>query len=166
MKRLMCLILLSLFFAASAEARVDEPKYHYGIGVILGEPTGLSGKYWLNNKEAYDLSVSFRFGSYLYLSGAYLYHNYDVFKKAKYAGAASLYYGAGLRLIGDSEHHYRKHFDNDSYSTIVGVRGTIGLSYFIPNQPCEIFLELSPVMNIAPATNLDFSAGVGARYMW
>ncbi|MBI5555246.1 MAG: hypothetical protein HY920_05280 [Elusimicrobia bacterium] len=166
MRKVILLILILLIGAGSAQARVNDAKYHYGLGVIIGEPTGFSGKYWLNNKEAYDLSVSFRFSSYLYLSGAYLYHNYDVFKNAKYASDASLYYGAGLRLIGDREHRYRKHFRDDTYDTILGLRGTIGLSYFIPNQPFEIFIEFSPLLNIAPATDLDFSAGVGARCMW
>lgn len=166
MKRIILPILIILIGAGSAEARVEEPKYHYGIGVILGEPTGLTGKYWLNNKEAYDLSVSFRFSSYLYLSGAYLYHNYDVFRNMKNPGSAALYYGGGFRLIADSEHHYRKHYADNSYDTIFGLRGTIGGSYLIPNQPFEVFIELSPVMNITPATDWDFSAGVGARYMW
>ena len=166
MKKVILIILLLLIGAGSAQARVNEPKYHYGLGVILGEPTGISGKYWLNDKEAYDLSVSFRFSSYLYVSGAYLYHNYDFFKDAKYARDTALYYGVGLRLIGDSEHRYRKHFREDTYDTILGVRGTIGLSYFIPNQPFEIFAELSPILNVIPGANLDFSAGVGARFMW
>ncbi|MDD5492736.1 MAG: hypothetical protein PHV60_08685 [bacterium] len=166
MKRIVLLLLLLLIGATVAEARVEEPKYHYGIGVILGEPTGFTGKYWLNNKEAYDLSVSFRFSSYLYLSGAYLYHNYDVFKNLKYPGSASLYYGGGIRLIADSDHRYRKHYEEDVYDSIFGLRGTIGGSYFIPNQPFEIFIELSPVMNITPVTDLDLSAGVGVRFLW
>ena len=166
MKKVVLLLLLLLVGVAVAEARVEEPKYKYGIGIILGEPTGLTGKYWLNNKEAYDLSLSFRFSSYLYLSGAYLYHNYDVFRNLKDPGSAALYYGAGFRLIGDSEHHYRKHYENDTYDTLFGLRGTIGLSYLIPNHPFEVFLELSPIMNITPVTDLDFSIGVGARYMW
>jgi hypothetical protein len=166
MRKIVLLILLLLIAARFAEARVAEPKYHYGIGVILGEPTGFTGKYWLNNKEAYDLSVSFRFSSYLYLSGAYLYHNYDVFKNMENPGSAALYYGGGVRLIADSEHNYRKHYDNDTYDTIFGLRGTVGVSYVIPNQPFEVFIEFSPIMNITPATNLDFSAGVGARFLW
>ncbi len=166
MKRLIGLILLILLFATLAEARVNDPKYHYGLGVIIGEPTGFSGKYWLNNKEAYDLTVSFRFSSYLYLSGAYLYHNYDVFRNLKDPGSAALYYGAGFRLIADSEHNFRKHYEEDTYDAIVGLRGTIGLSYLIPNHPFEIFFELSPIVNITPVTDLDFSIGVGGRYMW
>ncbi|MDD5132522.1 MAG: hypothetical protein PHH44_07680 [bacterium] len=167
MKKTMYIVLLLLiFYATGAAARVEDPKYRFGVGVILGEPVGFTGKYWLNNKEAYDLSVSSRFSSYLYLSGAYLYHNYDIFKNQKDPGSASLYYGGGFRLIADSEHHYRKHYEDDTYDSIFGLRGTIGGSYLIPNQPFEIFIELSPIMNITPATDLDFSAGIGARFLW
>lgn len=166
MKKIVLLLLLLLISAAGAEARVAEPQYRYGIGVILGEPTGFTGKYWLNNKEAYDLSVSFRFSSYLYLSGAYLYHNYDVFRKMEDPGSAALYYGGGFRFIADSDHHFRKHYEEDTYDALFGLRGTVGVSYIIPNQPFEVFIELSPIMNITPATDLDFSAGVGARFLW
>jgi hypothetical protein len=166
MKKIVLLLLLLLISAAMAEARVEDPKYHYGVGLFLGEPTGLTGKYWVNNKEAYDLTVSFRFSSYLYLSGAYLYHNYDVFKNIEEPGSMALYYGGGFRLIADSDHNYRKHYDDKTYDAIFGLRGTIGVNYIFPNNPLEIFIELSPIMNIVPATDLDFSAGLGIRFLW
>ena len=32
----------------------------YGIGIILGEPSELSGKYWLNNTNALDFGLGNR----------------------------------------------------------------------------------------------------------
>ncbi len=166
MKKTVLIVLLLLLCAVVAEARVEEPKYHFGIGLFLGEPTGLTGKYWLNNKEAYDLTTSFRFGDYFYLSAAYLYHNYDVFKNMEEPGTAALYYGGGIRFVADSDHNYHKHFDDEEYDAIFGLRGTVGANYIFPKHPFELFIEFSPIMDIVPGTDLDFSVGLGARFLW
>lgn len=167
MKRIVLVMLvLILMSAVSGQARVAEPQYRYGFGMMIGEPTGFTGKYWLNNKESYDVAVSFRFSSYFYLQGGYLYHNYDVFQKTKSPSQVALYYGGGLRFILDSHHHYRKNYEERNYDSILGIKGTIGLNYIMKDLPVELFAELSPIMNVAPATDLDFSAGVGARLLW
>lgn len=165
-KKTILAIFLFLLVFNLAEARVCASKYKYGLGVILGAPTSFTGKYWLNNKEAYDLSFGSKFNSYYELSGSYLYHRYDLFKNVKTLCDASLYYGGGLNLIFDKRRKYRNHHEDDNYDNILGVKGTIGFSYIIPQMPFEVFTELSPILNVTPLSNLDFNAGVGLRYMW
>ena len=167
MKKIILMVLLLLIAAGVAQARVSDSKYQYGVGVILGEPNGFSGKYWLNNKEAYDLSISIRMAHVYFIQGAYLYHNYDVFKNLtalKNFSEASLYYGAGLSLIIDSEHRFNRRDENDTYDNLLGVKGTVGISYMIPQQPFEVFFEVSPIFNLTPVSNFNFAGGVGVRY--
>lgn len=166
MKKWMLIVtMLMVIGVGSAQARVGNPQYQYGFGMMVGEPTGLTAKFWINNKEAYDVAVSFRFSDYFLIQGGYLYHNSDVFKKTKAHPQASLYYGGGLRLIFDSDHEFRKHYDRD-YDSILGIKGTVGLNYILRDLPVELFVEVSPIMNIVPATDLDFGAGIGARILW
>lgn len=48
----------------------------FGLGVILGEPTGLSGKYWVSSKNAIDggLAWSFRRSGFFHVHADYLWH--------------------------------------------------------------------------------------------
>jgi hypothetical protein len=32
------------------------------------------------------------------------------------------------------------------------------------NAPVDIFVELVPILNLAPSTDFDFNGGIGARY--
>jgi hypothetical protein len=43
-KTILCIIILLLLGTISSAQDTG-----YGIGIIFGEPSGLSGKYWLNN---------------------------------------------------------------------------------------------------------------------
>lgn len=166
MKKIIFLVVMMIMLVTVTEARVADPQYRYSFGMMVGEPTGFTGKYWLNNKEAYDITMSFRFSSYLYIQGGYLYHNYNVFQKGKALPQPALYYGGGLRLILDDNHRYRKYYEDRDYDSILGIKGTIGLNYILKDLPVELFAELSPIMNIVPATDLDFSAGLGVRILW
>jgi hypothetical protein len=55
----------------------------YGIGIVLGEPSGLSGKYWLNNTNALDFGLGFSFTSFnnsrIQLNRDYLWNIYNLF---------------------------------------------------------------------------------------
>ena len=33
----------------------------FGLGVILGEPTGFSGKYWVDQDHAFDFGLAYSF---------------------------------------------------------------------------------------------------------
>ena len=48
----------------------------FGLGVILGQPTGFTMKYWLTRKTAFDVGAAWSFESngYFQLYGDWLYH--------------------------------------------------------------------------------------------
>jgi hypothetical protein len=165
---------------ASGAAWSTEVGYsrRYGVGAVLGDPTGLSGKIWVGPVNAIDLGLGFtgyggaRFGrgcfrerdgrvvcdgrwgrSSLSLHADYLWQSKIV------EGVAQLdwHVGAGARayFLGDW-------CGGDCWD--VGVRGPIGLDLTF-NRPSflEVFLEVAPVFYVVPATFLAFEGGLGVR---
>ena len=125
----------------------------FGLGAMLGEPTGFSGKYWINETNAADFGLAYSFiGSHssVSLHADYLYHVEDVIK-SNYR--LPLYYGFGARI----------RFVNNADNSF-GARGVIGLVWMHDTLPIDVFGELAPVFNLLPSTSLNFDAAIGARY--
>jgi len=124
----------------------------FGIGVMIGEPTGLSAKYWLNNINALDFGLAYSFvrkHSAVSLHADYLYHAFDVIK-SNYR--IPIYYGFGARL----------HLIDDDNS--LGARGVIGVAWLSDKAPFDVFLEIAPVFNLFPSTSLNLDAALGGRF--
>src|ERR1017187_9804926 len=72
----------------------------YGIGIILGEPSGLSGKYWLNSTNALDFGLGFSFTNFdngrIQLHCDYLWNNYILFQTSE---KLIIYYGPGIKIL-------------------------------------------------------------------
>ena len=132
-----------------------------GLGLVLGQPTGLSGKLTTSRSHAIDAALAwdlsddhdhFHFHSdYLWLRNAAL-HVDNV--------ALDWYFGVGGRLLIYDEDHRRYH--EDDYQ--IGVRFPIGLGYTFKNPRIEIFAELALIMNILESTSADIDGGIGARF--
>ena len=123
----------------------------WGLGVILGEPTGISFKTWLNKDRAIDAAAAWSFGGEdaFHLHGDYLFHNRTLLNFDK--NVIPLYYGIGGRLRFQGQSKF-------------GVRFPLGVTFFIREAPIDIFLELVPILNLAPSTEFDFNGAIGARY--
>ena len=143
-------IVLCLIFVSSAVSAQDSG---FGAGVMLGEPTGLSGKAWVSRQNAIDmgLAYSFRNRGYFHVHGDYLWHFPDVIRSEE---RFPLYVGIGGRLaVGKG-------------SGIFGVRIPFGIAYWLRSAPIEIFLEAAPIVDLAPATELSGNGGIGARFFF
>lgn len=118
------------------------------LGIIVGEPTGISAKFWTGGNKAIDLGLAWSFGGRgaIHIHSDYLLHgnlNSD-------AGTLMYYYGIGGRVL----------FRDDPK---VGVRVPVGLQYIIPDSRLGIFFELAPLLNLVPATDFDVNGGLGIR---
>jgi hypothetical protein len=125
----------------------------FGIGAMVGEPTGLSMKYWLSEKNAVDLGAAWSFedhGSFQ-LQSDFLTHKFDIFP-VDY-GELPLYFGIGGRVKFP-----------DHGETRAGVRVPVGVSYFFPDVPIELFAEVAPIMDVTPSTHFCVNGGIGVRY--
>ena len=142
---------------ASATARAVDG---FGVGVIAGEPTGLSLKYWLDDQHAIDGAVAWSFWDHdgFQLHADYLWHNFDLLNPESASDRLPVYYGVGARLkVEDDE---RRH-DGD---TVFGIRVPLGISYLFENAPFDIFAEVVPVLDLTPDVDLDLNAAIGLRF--
>src|SRR6185503_18546567 len=67
------------FAAAQSGAHRPEGNGVFGLGLILGEPTGISGKYWIRHDRAIDGTLSFSFNDYFLIQSDYLFHFHGLF---------------------------------------------------------------------------------------
>ncbi|APF20007.1 hypothetical protein Calab_0444 [Caldithrix abyssi DSM 13497] len=147
MRRFISAIILSAFLLGTLAAQTTGK----GVGVIIGEPTGISLKVWQTATTAIDGGLAWSFGSNskLHFHADYLIHNKNVLKEPNYI----FYYGPGVRLrMGDDDR--------------LGVRGVLGVNYFFQSAPLDMFLEIVPILDLLPGTYLSFNAGVGLRYFF
>ena len=143
------LIIVSILLLLTATAKAQNKEF--GIGIILGEPTGISVKKWLGDHYAIDGAVAWSFGGVnsFHLHADYLYHNFKLFDVE--SGQLPLYIGVGFRFKAEPEATF-------------GVRIPVGICYIFEKAPLDIFLELGPVLNLAPDMEFWFTGSIGARF--
>jgi hypothetical protein len=137
------LLISSLSFAAEGDK---------GIGVMLGNPTGLSGKYWLDETKAVDAGVGFSVGSAtnLTLHSDFLLHSIgalvmnDIHPLDVYCGL-----GGRVKFADDIQ---------------IGLRVPVGVAYKAPNNASDMFAEIAPVIDFISRTGIDLNVLIGARY--
>ena len=126
-----------------------------GLGIIMGEPIGFSGKYWTSSNSAIDSAVAWSFVDepHLHIHADWLHHNWSFLKDAFEVerGELPLYYGIGGRL----------RFEDESRA---GIRFVVGASYIFEDAPFDIFFEIAPIMDLAPKTEVTGNASMGFRY--
>ncbi len=126
-----------------------------GIGIMIGEPTGLSFKKFIGPRTAIDagLAWSLAHDNNLHIHVDYLLHDFRLLKREFQVteGELPLYYGIGGRLRVNGDSHF-------------GIRFVIGTAYMFETAPIDVFLEVAPVMDLIPSTELTADVGVGFRY--
>lgn len=112
----------------------------FGVGAILGSPTGLSGKYFLGNNAAVDAAFSYS-SNEVVIYGDYLKHFPGAFR-ARNAFISSLnpYVGIGpVIAFGDKDKN--KHFiDDDEDSFGIGARIPLGVEWMANEIPLGVSL--------------------------
>ena len=145
----LCMIIVFALFTSTVFAQEGR----FGLGIIAGEPTGVSAKYWLSSNSAIDVVAAWSFddGDSFQLHGDYLFHQLNLFEVENQN--FHLYYGVGGR--------FRFKDDKD---TQFGIRIPVGLTYLFKKHPLDAFVETAPIVNLAPKTDLDIDVGIGIRF--
>lgn len=148
-------LILSTLICGTAAAQHD-----FGLGIIVGEPTGLSGQFWLTRTSAVDggAAWSFRHEGAFHLHLDYLLHSFDVIRVDK--GKLPIYYGIGGRIKFSDE---GRHDDSD---VRIGLRIPVGLEYIFQGERVDLFLEVVPLLDLAPETDFTLNGGIGVRYFF
>lgn len=139
----------------------------FGIGVILGEPTGFSAKKWLDGTHAVDFGLAYSFGNSFTFLSDYLWHFPGFFgRSSEFSRNLSAYLGVGgtLLIFSGSHWHGRYGHKYDSGSLGLGLRIPFGAEWMIPSTPLGLSLELVPGMLLAPETDVFVQGGVALRF--
>lgn len=145
--------------AAPTEAHAND-KGVFGAGLIVGEPTGLSLKYYLGDDTAIAGAIG---GAYLgkgvQVHADFLWHPWILENKPSFVLPA--YVGVGGRVLdrnagGGEEDHFR-----------VGVRVVGGVLFDFREVPLDVFVEVAGVGDYRTKTEpfgIDINLGAGVRY--
>ncbi len=151
-KALSAAVLASVLAPAAASAAGG----NFGAGLILGEPSGLSLKYFFNQQNAVDVGLSFSFNhDALYVHADYLWHFNNLG-----SGAHKFlpYVGIGGRV--------GVHGDGDHGGGAIGARVPLGIAWMPSAAPIDVFVEISPGVNVIPETYGYIGLGLGARFFF
>jgi hypothetical protein len=149
------------------QAKSFQANKTFGLGIMFGNPTGLSGKYYLGADTALDFGVGayYGYGRYyrrgLHIHGDFLWH--PVVLASPDPFELPLYFGVGVRIL----EHDRFFGDGRYRRTHVGIRGPIGILMDFNRVPIDIFFELALVLDFITGDRysyFDLNAAVGFRY--
>lgn len=162
-KLLLSLISVSLLALVlnfnTAQAQKSENKV--GLGLMVGEPTGLSFKAWTSETTAFDAGLAWSLGRYdaVNIHADYLWHNFNLFGDDIEKGQLPIYYGIGGRIIFADDYP-----DPGDENAILGARIPVGVNYLFDDSPVGLFLEVAPIVNIVPETDFDLDGSLGVRF--
>jgi len=169
-------VALSITFVASAADARPRPRFHrrsnfeanktFGLGLMLGAPSGLSGKYFVGRSTAIDFGIGtiydYRDRRGFHVHGDFLWH--PVSLASTHAFELPFYVGVGGRYLnGDRCYVYdpngRCSYYYNNYSAL-GVRVPLGLSFDFNNVPLDVFVEIVPVLDFLVTHDTRYDNGV------
>lgn len=148
----LCTFFYIVIFQLLCSFALAEEKKETGIGLVIGEPSGLNGQFYWSAKSAIDVTVAWSWKDWLFTSVDYQRYDYlmDWPREWKWT------YGLGGYVT----------LPENSDGT-VGLRIPLGLQYHFPHSNLAAWGEVAPALEIAPDTQPQFQFGVGLTYwLW
>ena len=149
----------------------------FGLGLEIGEPTGLNGKYFLGDAGALDFGVGWIYEHYYYDDGFHIYADYlwhPTVLTTTSSIAMPLYIGVGARYW---DFEYCERIGPDRFlcydGSAIGIRVPIGISFDFINVPLDVFIQVVPVLDFLQddyydryddRTHLGIDVSLGIRY--
>ncbi len=158
------LVLVLALVAIPTVARADHP---FGLGVMLGAPTGLSAKLYLTKPMALQFGLGYepccRDYHGLHIHTDVLWHPVILLRQPSFV--MPFYLGVGVRLL---EHGP----NNDAYDDHIhlGIRVPFGILFDFPQVQLDVFIELAVVVDLIYTGDYpdhrrsDINGVVGVRY--
>ncbi|MGE0615401.1 MAG: hypothetical protein AB7P04_07155 [Bacteriovoracia bacterium] len=161
---LTCFASITLATAAPTQAAAEASGFSANaarsteLGLIIGEPLALSGKFWMGN-NAIGAGLGYSFNSYLLIFGDYLWHFPGLFgSRHEFLSRLLPYVGVG-GYFGFSTDR-RSQMTNGA----AALRIPFGAEYILPKAPVSFTLELVPGIRLAPSTGVILQGGLAIRY--
>lgn len=138
----------------------------FGLGLELGEPSGINGKYFYAPDKAIDFGIGAIYGSYRGGNGFHLYVDHlwhPVTLVRAEAFQMPFYIGVGGRFWSFCDGCV-----NGSNASAIGVRVPFGISFDFNNVPIDVYVQLVFVADIFVHYRDSFGpgldGGVGIRF--
>jgi len=150
-------LLTALFILMGISESNAQPR-NLGIGLIIGEPTGLSLKLWRSPTKAIAMGLGWSVfdnqndpqTTRIHLHMDFLRHSYNRISSQE---RLPVYYGIGGRFIGGSE-----------TQSSLALRGVLGIAWEPASTPLDLFLEIAPSLQVVPSSHFNLDAALGIRY--
>lgn len=154
-------------------------EHTFGLGLMLGSPSGLGAKYYLGGTTAVQggLGVVRGLGNEgLHMHAEFVWHPVVLHRSPSFT--LPFYFGVGARLL-QHDSYYKRCYDGRYYAcndddTHLGVRAPVGLLMDFNKIPLDVFLELALVVDVIHLQNDGadhhdngfggINAAIGARY--
>jgi hypothetical protein len=150
--------ILLLSPAANAQGPQGRP---FGLGLCLGEPAGVTAKYWFDRNHAMDAAVGWGYWPHkgLAIYADYLYNLYTLIPAGSVPFDLLFYIGIGGK-VGFWEKHEGKG------GVGVGVRVPFGLTMVFTSAPFDVFLEITPSVGLGGPGDVyfDLDGCIGGRF--
>ncbi|MBK6766105.1 MAG: hypothetical protein IPG71_07205 [bacterium] len=152
MLRFFSLFTVSVLFVAHFAVAKDNDGF--GIGPVLGEPTGLNAQLFWDRASAVDITGAWSWNEWILVSADFQLYDFflDMPREWKW------YYGGGVYMSLANDGHEDNTF---------GVRVPIGLKYHFPYTIVDVWGEVAPGLELAPSTRGSLQGGVGLTFwLW
>ncbi|MBE0477894.1 hypothetical protein IBX65_02085 [Candidatus Aerophobetes bacterium] len=138
---------MTAFVFGSAAAAQEKG---FGLGIVVGEPTGICFKRWVDENSAFAGAAAWSFTrpSALHVHVDYLLHR-RVQEELYF-----FHYGIGGRIKFEKG------------KSRIGIRIPLGITYPFPGTIMDMFIEISPLLDLMPATEFGVNGTVGFRYFF
>lgn len=146
-KKFILTLFLSIIILSTITLMPDKAQAQgLGIGIIIGEPTGLSAKYHFGSGGV-DLAIAWNvYNNKLAIHADYHYHLSGI------ADPLLLFVGIGFYVIVW-----------DDFGT-AGIRIPLGMEYILKEVPLGFFAEIAPGLDLIPSTDFSLGAALGIRW--
>lgn len=137
----------------------------FGLGVVIGAPTGVTVKGRLGQTSSVDGAFGLGVGADVHVHGDYLFEGLPVILKDAESGITLDWYlgvGARMLLVDDNDRNGK---DDDDLE--FGPRAPIGLEMYLSSVPnMELFLELAIGLDLVDETGITADGGLGFRWFF
>ena len=135
----------------------------FGLGLIIGDPTGVSLKGFLSEDTAIDGAIGFELihGDTLGVHADFLWHfHIKQWESAK----LDLYLGVGPALGFHKRGGPRDREDRDDTRVHIGARAPFGLAVTFNPARFDVFLEVAAKLWLVEDVRFGLDAAIGGRY--
>jgi hypothetical protein len=162
LRQLLLFLILLCMVIPSEKSDAQQPKV--GFGFILGEPTGISIKYWTSKTTAFDFGLGVSIGGDRiamdygqYYDGSRIHFHFDyLLHVVNVIGSTDeypIYYGLGVRFNSGG-----------GYNNSLAVRFVTGLAWMPTETPIDMFVEFVPSLQLTPQPGFAIDSAIGVRY--